>query len=251
MKAARTTRLLFVAAIAAAWIAADAKAQGTYGHGHHHHHHRRHGYHGFYAPGFGLGFGYGYGPSTVAGSYFRGYADLVRARGENNYYSSMAQVYREQAREQAIVNRTASVEQYFALRRLNDEQRLGAIAKSRMSKEQLVALSKKAAPKRLEDHQWDLMTDGLAWPVALSGSEFEAARVRLDELFRLRRDLSNGLGADELKDVQQLAKEMTETLKGVISAVNPADYGAAKRFLKTIAYEARFHPGSEERLAGR
>ena len=29
--------------------------------------------------------------------YFRGYADLVRARGENNYYNAMAQVYWEQA----------------------------------------------------------------------------------------------------------------------------------------------------------
>ena len=231
----------------------DALAQSSSsGHRHHHQHEGHHGHRGYVVGGYfpGYGFGYGYGGGTAAGSYLQGRADLVRAYGEANYHNGVAQVYWQQAREKSIANRTAAVEQYFSLRTLNEGVRFGGIAKSRLSKQQLVAISKKAAPDRLGEEHWNPGTDGLAWPVALRDSKFDDTRDRLDELFRLRRDSSLGLVAQELTETRQIAAEMTEDLKAMISEVNSTDYAAAKRFLRNLVHEAGFNPVSGERLAG-
>jgi hypothetical protein len=195
------------------------------------------------------GLGWGYGPSTAAESWYRGYADLVRAWGQNNYYNSVAQVYWEEAREKAIANRTARVEQFFALRNFNEQQRFGAIAKRRLSKERLVALSRKAAPQRLAEEHWDAAADGLAWPTALKGDSFAASSARLDELFRVRR--LDGLDEAQHNEIDGLVKEMTEALKGMVRQVKPSEYAAAKRFLTSVGYEANFELPRGERLAKR
>ncbi len=195
------------------------------------------------------GFDWGYGPATAAESWYRGYADLVRAWGENNYHNSMAQVYWEQAREKAISNRTAAVEQFFALRRFNEEQRVGAIARGRLPQEKLVEISKKAAPQRLDEAGWNAITDGLAWPAALKSDEFAAASARLDQLFRLRRDSTGGLTDSERSEAQQLVNTMTSELRSMIEQVQPTDYMAAKRFLASVRHETKFDLPSGERLA--
>jgi hypothetical protein len=243
MKTAISKALFLFVTLAASGVADHAVAQSSY-----QHQDRRHP-HSVREFGPVYGFGFGYGPSTAAESMYRGYADLVRAWGENNYHNSMAQVYWEQAREKGIANRTVAVEQFFALRKFNHEQRMAAIAKSRLSKQQLVSISKKAAPQRLGEEHWNLATDGLAWPAALQRREFAATRTRLDELFRFRRDSSNGLVGDELTEANQLASELIGELKSHISEVKPMDYIAAKRFLTSIAHEASFNPISGERLA--
>ena len=245
MRTALKQGLMLLITITVVGSAANAMAQSTYGQP-------------YQAPistsDFGVTYGYGgfgYGPATAAESIYRGQADLVRAYGESNYYHSMAQVYWEQAREKNIANRTAKVEQFFALRKFNQEQRLAAIAKSRLSKEQLVSISKKAAPQRLGEGHWNPATDGLAWPAVLHRGTFTAARARLDELYRLRRDASSGLTGDELIEVQQLVDQMINGLKSMVSEVKPSDYAAAKRFLTSAAHEASFEPGFGERLAQR
>ena len=199
----------------------------------------------------GYGVDYGYGPATAAESWYRGYADLVRAWGENNFNNSAAQINWEQAREKAIANHTASVEQFFALRKFNEEQRIGAIAKGRLSKEKLVAISKKSAPQRLDEANWNAATDGLAWPKALQTESFAVAGARLDVLIRLRRDSSSGLTADEQREAQQLVESMTSELKNTISQVKPSDYAAAKRFLTSVGHESKFDLASGERMAQR
>lgn len=245
MKTTITHSLVLLATLTTIAATADAQAQTSYSHRHHGHHNHIHGF----TPAYD--FGFGYGPATAAESFYRGYADLVRAYGENNYYNSMAQVNWEQAREKSIVNRTAKVEQFFALRKFNEDQRLGSIAKSRLSKEQLVAMSRKAAPKRLGEEHWDPATDGLAWPAALQQSEYDVSRTRLDELFRIRRDATGGLTGDEMAEVQQLTDEMTDGLKSMISEVKPTDYVAAKRFLSSVAHEVRQNTATGARLAQR
>jgi hypothetical protein len=227
----------------------NAAAMAQSGYGSHHGHHHQHRYRGGdYVP---YGFGFGYGPSTAAESYLRGRADLVRAYGQANYHNSMAQVYWEQARAKSIENREARVQQFFALRALNEQQRFAQFAKSRLSKEQLVAVSKKTSPQRLDEQNWNVATDGLAWPSALQGEIFQEERSRLDELFRLRRDRANS-DRDILQlEVDRLAKQMTEGLKRRISALKPADYVVAKRFLASVAHEVRFDLKAGEQLAGR
>jgi hypothetical protein len=237
-----------------AFVAASRNAlaqSSSSGHHRHHQHEGHHGHRGYVVGGYfpGYGFGYGYGPGTVAGSYLQGRADLVRAYGEANYHNAAAQVYWEQAREKSIANRTAAVEQFFSLRSFNEGQRFAGISKSRLSKEQLIAMSKKAVPDRLGEENWNPATDGLAWPTALQDGRFDATRDRLDQLFRARRDSALGLVSEELSETRQIAAEMTEELKGMIGQLNPTDYAAAKRFLRSLVHEANFNPVSGERLA--
>ena len=239
--------LVLFAVLALSLVSAEAMAQSRHSRHHEHDYHGRAG--DVVVPSYG--FGFGYGPATAAESYLRGRADLVRAYGQANYYNSMAQINWEQAREKNIENRTAQVNQYFALRSFNEEQRLDKISKSRLSKEQLIEISKKDAPRRLDERHWDLTTGGLDWPTALQGTDFAAERARIDELFRARRDATGGLAGSETGEVKQLSAMMDSTLKAHISSVDPADYVAAKRFLKSISHEVRFEISSSERLANR
>jgi hypothetical protein len=243
MKTALTHGLMLLATLAG-WQAATAFAQSHYHRGEH-----AHGYpHGYgFVPEFG--FGFGYSPATAAESFHRGIADLTRARGEANVNHARAQVFWEQARAKHLVNRSASVEQFFALRKLNEQQRFTSLARSRPNKAEQVALSKKAAPRRLGEEHWNTRTDGLAWPSGMHRDEFRSACIRMNELFRLRRDTASSLAGRELTEARELVHSMQATLKGTVNELTPNEYGAAKRFLATLSYEIEWSPLGVERLA--
>jgi hypothetical protein len=157
--------------------------------------------------------------------------------GAANYDTSLALMYTQEAYSRYLDNRLKAAATYFDLRQLNREYRAEERGQ-RPTTEALYRIAKDRAPDRLAANHFDASGHGLVWPAALDGERFAAERERIDRMMEHR-----GVGATG-REIQQLAEQMIETLRGEIGAVRPTDYVAAKRFLTNLRYEMDFAPGA-------
>jgi hypothetical protein len=82
----------------------------------------------------------------------------------------------------------------------------------------------------------------LHWPVALQAAEFDDVRGRLDELFALRaaRPYDTGKDTENCRQIQEAVDEFRGRLKAKIRELPAGEFIAGDKFLKSMAYEARF-----------
>ncbi len=178
-----------------------------------------------------------YHASTASEGYFRGFADVVRAKGDFNYMTSRAAILQEQARRDYMANRIQYAKDHFRLKEINREGRQ-KLDGPRVTTEQIRKISKLGVPKRLNVEQFDAATGQLAWPAPLTDAKYAADRQQINQLMA---DRSYGLKADTRK-IDQLANTMLASLKSDIRNLSPSDYTQAKGFLVAMRYELRFDP---------
>jgi hypothetical protein len=198
-------------------------------------------------PIYGYGFGDhggGYHASTAAEGFLRGRAAVIRAAGEFNYTTSLALINIEEARSRYIDNRAKWTETYFAMRKTNQAYR-EAERGYRPTQEVLNRISQEASPHRLEPSQLDPSLRTIFWPALLSRSDFDSVRTQLDELFTVQRPNNSGLGTENYREIMALTAEMQALLDTMINQLHPDEYLAARRFIESLAYEARFPAGQQ------
>lgn len=187
--------------------------------------------------GYG-GYGYGYmmNPWVAAGQY--------------QLYSAQAATSYQQAYSLWLDNKKKHAQTYFDLRRMNASYRAEVeMEHPHATSDQIVAFSKARDPQRLTADQFDPATAVLNWPPTLKNPEFAEQRNRLDNLFaeRLGDPVAAGLGTHNCHDIQHAAAEMSAALRKKIAEIDADEYITAEKFLKSVAYEARFAP--ETKLA--
>jgi hypothetical protein len=175
--------------------------------------------------------------STHAEGYLRGWADVIRSWGQRNYLDTKALINIEEARSRHIDNRLRSTAAYFEMRQINRSAR-AAEAGPRVDGEQARRYASMGVPKRASAHEVDPDTGAINWPELLEGPEFASYREYLNEMFAARQQ-----GADNTSKIQTTTKKMLNELKTKAGSVDTASYMAAKRFIESLAYEARFTPG--------
>ena len=181
---------------------------------------------------------YGYrGASTAAGSYAWGVAAMTRAQGQYNLLSSQARIARAQARRYEMENRLRATEIYFQMRLVNKENR-AKLRGPRPSSEDLERYAAAGRPARLSPSDFDHVTGEITWPVLLRDDRYADYRARLDALFA-ERAASDQLATDSHLSISRTAKAMLAALERRIGRVPQMDYIAAKRFIQSLAYEAR------------
>jgi hypothetical protein len=190
------------------------------------------GYGGYY-PG-----GYGYHSSTFEEGVLRGYADLAMARGQANYYNSLAAINREEAYSRYVQNREKATETYFKMRQINRAAR-EAEAPQRLSREQYVSLAKKQAPASLSPRQYERTLGRIDWPAALTGDDFSMEREAASRAFASRSPGDFGASSAFYGNVRVLTDSLQSKLKSKIGELDAAEYMAAKNFLLSLAYEAQ------------
>jgi hypothetical protein len=188
-------------------------------------------------------YGGNYAIGTAAGSYLNGLANLTSAEGYYNYLSSLGLINLEEARARSLENDLRGTEVYFDMRRIN-RAAVAAETRPRLTEEQVRQMAKAQAPKRLTARQMEPVLKTLAWPAALRGDELAAQREHLQTLFAAR-NAADGVGSANYHEVVNATAEMREFLKGQINELNTSEYIAARKFLDSLAYEAKFAPGIE------
>lgn len=174
--------------------------------------------------------------STLAEGIGHGVGDVLRSAGQLAYLNSRAAINYNEARRLALDNAAKTVSTYFDLRRVNDESR-AEMRGPRMSSEELARMSRALLPRRLSPGELDPVTGRIGWPILLRADEYAEYRVELDKLFAERTQ--GDLRTEEYLAMLKRIGEMTDELRSHIRATPAVDYIAAKRFLGSLATEAR------------
>jgi hypothetical protein len=183
-----------------------------------------------------------YQGATIAGSYARGLAAVIRAQGDYNLATSAAAVNWSVARHREIENDKAWVTTYFEMRDFNREHREAEIRRQRGNPADYVRLVQKAAPKPLTNRQLDAVTGQIRWPMLLTAADFAQQRAVLEKAFAARA-YHGVLGAEEFLNAVRTIDEMSGILADQIASVPPQAYIESRAFLRSLAYEARMPAG--------
>ena len=97
-------------------------------------------------------------------------------------------------------------------------------------------------PTRLTSEQLDPLTGDLIWPIILREEQYAAERQQLDKLFSDRAATSMA-SFDAAQTVRSVTDQLLAALKKNIKEYRSADWIAAKKFVDSLAYEARFPAG--------
>ncbi|MBX9788763.1 MAG: hypothetical protein K2Y37_07590 [Pirellulales bacterium] len=194
----------------------------------------------YYQPGWygGWGWGGGYHSSTIAEGYLRGLGDLVQSWGQYNLMTSQGANFAEQARQLALQNDAAAVQTYFHNRRVNTEARR-AEAGPRLTAAQVERVNLARTPQRLTARQ--LSDEGaIAWPAVLEQPQYESLRTKISDSFAKRSSGEPGESATIYRQVQVATQSLKALLRDDMSNLSTGEYLAARKFLDSLAHEARF-----------
>jgi hypothetical protein len=193
--------------------------------------------------GWGGGYGYwGYQGTTIAGSYARGLAAVIRAKGDYNMATSAAAVNWSVARGREIENDRLWVKTYFDLREMNRAYRLAEIKRQRGNPADFARYAQAGRPKLLSNRQLDAVTGQIRWPILLTAAGFDQQRAALEKIFTARA-YRGVLGADDFISAVRTIDKMSVQLADNITNVPPQAYVDARSFLRSLAYEARMPAG--------
>lgn len=191
----------------------------------------------------GYGNNYGYFSSTAGEGYARGAAAVIDAAGQYNLNTSEAAINYEQAYRMSLENSVTNAETFFAKRRINESYRESKEGPP-VSQEALAQRARQGVPARLSTEQFEPTFGTLFWPAAFDDSRFSADRTQLDRLMA-NRDAQAGVGSQHYRDVLETTDALKAELQTKIDDMSPTEYVQAKKFLNSVAYEARFVPGAE------
>ncbi len=175
--------------------------------------------------------------TTPAESFARGIADVIRSWGLYNQWTSQAAVDANQAATMAMENRQRWLRAYYEIRR---DARADRIAERgpRLTREDLIRIARAGRPEPLGPSEFSPVTGRLTWPLLLRGETFNVDRAVLEVLFTQRLG-ERIISPEEDQKIRQLTDKMQADLKGRVRQVRPGDYVDAKRFLTSLAHEAR------------
>lgn len=196
---------------------------------------------GYYGGGGYAPYGASYHSSTAGEGYARGMADVVRSAGDYNLRTSEAAKNYTDARSQDLDNRLKYTQNYFEMRRINKEAR-AAEQSPRLSNEDAFRMARQAAPRPLTSAQLDRLTGSIDWPLILRDPQYSALIEPLNQLFVERA--SGTTAPDIYLKVQKAAEVLQAALKKNINIYKSGDFIAAKKFIDSLEYEARFPVGA-------
>ncbi len=142
----------------------------------------------------------------------------------------------QEVRSKALDNNLKMAKTFYDKRALYDVYK-GSHSRKRPTQEDLSRYSKASVPERPANFQ---IGSNICWPEVLLQDEFSDYRMWLDCLFAERKSPHSLLGSDACYQVRVVVEKMREELRSKIREMNPAEYVAARKFLESVAYEARF-----------
>lgn len=145
----------------------------------------------------------------------------------------------QQVRGLALDNDLKTAKTFYEKRKLHDADP-GLDTRKRPTQEDVIRYSKTSAPQRPASFQLEPVRGRIHWPAVFHQEEFADCRIRLECLFAQRKAGTSAPASGVCHQVQEATAEMHEQLRAKIRRMSPAEYVAARNFLESLAYEARF-----------
>jgi hypothetical protein len=180
--------------------------------------------------------------TTEAGSTLEGVGTALAGAGQYNLNSSRGVLYLEQARSKYIENYRNAIDTRYAIKRANDTYRAEKFARERPTPEQVSRIIQAKLPDRLSAAEYNPRSGDLQWPAILMRPEFAADRQAIDQTFAQRRPEDVGVVSVFYREVSQHAQRMHGTMLSEIDSISTEDSIAARKFLKSVEFEARHLP---------
>ncbi|HXT60917.1 MAG TPA: hypothetical protein VN699_19920 [Pirellulales bacterium] len=183
--------------------------------------------------------------AQYGGSFLAGQGTLAAAPGRSNLDVPQAAGNYKPAYSARLANQRNRTATYFEMRRMNASYR-AETRRPPPTPEELSAFNQQRTPERLEGDQIDAASGKLIWPGILRGDQFAESRAKLERLFadRTIHAYDSGLGTPNYHAIVAAVDEMHAQLKATLFAWKPDEYIAGQKFLKSLAFEARFAPGA-------
>jgi hypothetical protein len=147
----------------------------------------------------------------------------------------------QQVRAQHLDNQVKTAETFYTKRDRREQYRAKQ-QRVRPDLETYVRVCSASRPQRLLKYQLDPDRGIIHWPALLQRPEFDELREQLDALFAPGSTESASPSGDLPHKVDRASREMREKLQTMVRDVNQMEYAAAKKFIKGLAYEARYAP---------
>ena len=141
-----------------------------------------------------------------------------------------------QAQKQEIQNWSSFTNTYFDLRATN--RRVGLRSgHEKLTEAQLNRIAQERRPNRLRPSKWTPSPARSSGPTC-SRTTSSSPRPDVATAFEERANLGT-MPWKYVKEVQQATQTMLDELSDMVRDIAPADYLPAKRFIQSLAYEAR------------
>ena len=178
-----------------------------------------------------------YGGATPASAYAHGAAAMARAAGQYNLLSAQGRIARAEARRIELENKLRATEVYFQMRLLNRAYR-AKLRGPRATPEDMKRYADARRPARLSPSELNMITGEITWPILLRDERYGDYRARLEGLFAERAG-PEGLSTSSYLEIHRTTRAFLDALQKRVACVPQMDYIAAKRFIQSLAYEAR------------
>lgn len=195
-------------------------------------------FHGWYASNYG-----GYHSSTEAEGFLRGMGAYYDGLGRLHLSNAVAARHMQEAYRLYLENQKLRVQTYYDIKEIRRKAVFGD-KKPAAPVGAAAARAKAAAPARLAASDRSPATGEFNWPKVLREDVYKEGRQDLEDLFSERDadPAGAGLGSDNYTLIKAVTDRVSELLVSRLPEYAPMDYIAARNFLKTLAYEARFKP---------
>ncbi|MGD9723938.1 MAG: hypothetical protein AB7O59_20480 [Pirellulales bacterium] len=224
-----TCRMLLVASLVPAGLAADASAQDLY---------RSHA-----------------DMLNAMAANKQAEATMVNALGNFGKSAAEAAKTNEEAREKAAHNDLLETETYYKKRAQHQAFRVAQRAKPGTPDPNAEQASK-PAPIELTTFQVDQKSGQFRWPTLLKSNAYDSLRRQIDGLLGKRTPQDSGAGSQNCSETLKVVNALTTRLRDNIRRYSSSDYLAARNFLRTLALEVQqpidlADPRTLDRVAGR
>jgi len=175
--------------------------------------------------------------ATPGESYARGLSDMTRSQSIANLNNSEAAINMTEAARKGMENRQQWTDTYFQMRDANRQYR----AQERGPKatmEDAVRYAQLGKPAALSPSELDTVDGAISWPMLLQSPQYADYRAQLESLYAKRAEYG-GITTDDYFQINRTTGAMLDALKTQVRNVPPAEYMAARRFIESLAYEAR------------
>ena len=164
-------------------------------------------------------------------------AAMVTAIANANKTNAEALQGLEKVQEMSLDNSHKKAETFYAKRAMYDKYRdMSQMRRPQSTEADVRRRSQASVPERLNEEHIDPKQGKIRWPAVLQEDAFWEHRAQIESLFASRYQRNEPIH----REVRDVAEEMHAGLRSLIAEVPPSEYVEARRFIRSLVYEAQF-----------
>ncbi|MCC9658362.1 hypothetical protein [Rhodopirellula halodulae] len=176
------------------------------------------------------------GAATATGDILESQGDLAEGLGRGAALRSLSAVRLQEAIDKQLENRRESVELYYDLKQLREEQ----LEKDRLSASERMKIANSKKPDRLSDNQIQRDSGKIYWPEPLDSPVLEPYRRPIEKTLAKRSNPEADYSEFDFIKVHRMVKRIEEAIESIRDELDTRELVALKDYLVQIDYEARF-----------